>query len=149
MIIDIINKVKLHLNRAKSALNEIKEWQKIDETIFTDFEKVKTIDTFIYRFSKIQDLMGQKLFKVFINELGEYRENMSLIDILDKLEKFEILEDANQWREYRNIRNILTHEYPNNEKEVADGISISIDAFAEIENILYKIENYLKDRSLI
>ena len=90
MINDVLQKVELHKSRAKSALEEIKDWSSINSEIFKDFEKIKTIDTFIYRFIKLQDMMGEKLFKIFLDEIGEYKDNMSLLDMLDKMEKFEL-----------------------------------------------------------
>lgn len=145
MINDIIEKTKLHLNRAKSARSEIKNWPNgLDCELFEDSEKIKTIDTFIYRFIKLQDMMGDKLFKFFLDELGEYNDTMSLLDVLDKLEKFEIIEDASKWMEYRKIRNKLTHEYPNNEDEVIEGIHIAMDVFSDIEQILENIEHYVE-----
>jgi len=142
MIRDILEKVNLHKSRAKQALLEIKEWEYLDSEIFEDFEKIKTIDTFIYRFIKLQDLIGEKLFKYFLDEIGEYKDNMSLLDMLDKLEKFEIVDDAKEWMRYRKLRNKLTHEYPNNEDDVIEGIKLSIEAFSKIESILEKIKNY-------
>jgi len=38
----------------KVALLEIKEWVSLSTEIYQDFEKIKTIDTFIYRFIKLQ-----------------------------------------------------------------------------------------------
>ena len=105
MIEDIIQKVNLHKHRAKSAILEIKEWDELDGEIFEDFEKIKVIDTFIYRFIKLQDLMGEKLFKVFLDQIGEYKDSMSLVDMLDKLEKFGIVENASDWMEFRKLRN--------------------------------------------
>lgn len=148
MINDILEKINLHKKRAKYALEEIKEWKSLDSEIFEDFEKIKTIDTFIYRFIKLQDMMGEKLFKVFLDEIGEYKDNMSLLDILDKLEKFEIIEYSVEWMEYRKLRNKLTHEYPNNEDEVIDGIKISIEVFGKIERILQNIIKYMEDKNL-
>jgi len=142
MINDIIEKVELHKKRAKAALNEISQWENIDCKVFEEFEKVKTIDTFIYRFIKLQDLMGEKLFKIFLDSLGEYKDNMSLLDTLDKLEKFEIIDDANKWMEYRKLRNKLTHEYPNNEQDIIDGILLSINVYNEIDIIFHNIINY-------
>ena len=136
MIEDIIQKVELHKKRAKAALDEIKEWEKIDCEIFEDFEKIKVVDTFIYRFIKLQDMMGDKLFKIFLDEIGEYKDNMSLLDVLDKLEKFEIIEDSSKWMEYRKLRNRLTHEYPNNEEEIIiDEHTIEELVLKEIGNI--------------
>lgn len=70
--------------------------------------------------------MGGKLFKVFFDEIGEYNNNMSLLDVLDKLEKFGIIDDANKWIKYKKPRNQLTHEYPNNKDDIVDGIKLAI-----------------------
>jgi uncharacterized protein YutE (UPF0331/DUF86 family) len=67
---------------------------------------------------------------------------MSLLDVLDKLEKFGIIDESIKWMEYRKLRNKLTHEYPNNEQDIIDGIILSIEVFDEIENIIEKIANY-------
>jgi len=149
MIKDIIEKINLHKKRLKLALKEINEWEVLDSEIFENFEKIKTVDTFIYRFIKLQDMMGEKLFKLTLDELGEYKDNMSLLDILDKLEKLELIKNANDWMLYRKLRNQLTHEYPNNEDDVIDGIKIAIKSYSEIETILYNIESYLNNKRLI
>ncbi len=142
MINDIIAKVELHKSRAKSALAEIQAWSSFGSEIFEDFEKIKTVDTFIYRFIKLQDIMGDKLFKIFLDEIGEYKDNMSLLDVLDKLEKFGIVDDAYSWMEYRTLRNKLEHEYPNNEEDVIEGIYLAIEAFLKIEAIFENIIEY-------
>jgi len=140
MINEILQKVELHRNRAKRAVEEIKEWSgKLNCDVYEDFEKIKTIDTFIYRFIKLQDIMGDKLFRVYLDELGEYKDNMSLLDVLDKLEKFEIIDDSQAWMEYRKLRNKLTHEYPNNENEIIEGIILAMEVFEDIEKILENI----------
>jgi len=146
MINDILAKVELHKKRAKCALEEIILWEHLDSEIFEDFEKIKTIDTFIYRFIKLQDIMGEKLFKFFLDEIGEYQDSMSLLDVVDKLEKFNIIDNSFEWMEYRKLRNKLTHEYPNNEQDVIDGIKIAIEVFTKIELILENIIRYKNKR---
>ena len=146
MINDILAKVELHKKRAKCALEEIIVWEHLDSEMFEDFEKIKTIDTFIYRFIKLQDIMGEKLFKVFLDEIGEYQDSMSLLDVLDKLEKFNIIDNSFEWMEYRKLINKLTHEYPNNEQDVIDGIKIAIEVFTKIELILENIIRYKNKR---
>ncbi|NOQ29778.1 MAG: hypothetical protein GQ570_01515 [Helicobacteraceae bacterium] len=148
MINDIIKKVELHKKRAKAALNEIQTWTTLDCEIFENFEKVKTVDSFIYRFIKLQDIMGEKLFKTFLDEIGEYKDDMSLLDILDKLEKFNILDNPIRWMEYRKLRNKLTHEYPNNEEDVIEGIALAIEVFNEIEIIFNNIIKYKNNISI-
>ena len=149
MIHDILAKVNLHLSRASQARDEINEFKKdLDTSSFQEFEKVKTIDTFIYRFIKLQDMMGDKLFRIFLDKIGEYKDSMSLLDILDKLEKLNIIDDANKWMEYRNLRNKLTHEYPSNEDEVVQGIFLALDVFVDIEKIFNDINSYTQEKQL-
>lgn len=150
MINDIIEKVNLHKSRAKMALYEIREFQEeLNVDLFGDFEKVKSIDTFIYRFIKLQDMMGDKLFRVFLDEIGEYNDTMSLLDVLDKLEKLGLIDDASKWMEYRKLRNKLTHEYPSNEDEIIEGIILAMKVFAEIELIFENIQKYVKIKGLV
>lgn len=146
MIYEIIKKAELHIKRAKAAMDEIKSWDFLDISIFEDFEKIKTIDTFIYRFIKTQDIMGDKLFRTLLNKIGEYKDNMSLLDILDKLEKLEIINSSNEWMEYRQLRNKLTHEYPDNENEVLEGIKIALEDFDNIMQTLNNIVNYINKK---
>lgn len=149
MINDVLAKVNLHKSRALMALNEIKEFDgELDIEIFEDFEKIKTIDTFIYRFIKLQDMMGDKLFRVFLDAIGEYKDSMSLLDILDKLEKLGLVDDAIKWMEYRKLRNKLTHEYPSNEDEIIEGIKIAMEVFYEIDIIFKNISNYVDEKDL-
>lgn len=150
MIHEVLAKVNLHLSRAKLAREELCTFQEsLGVETFEDFEKVKTIDTFIYRFIKLQDMMGDKLFRIFLDKLGEYKETMSLLDVIDKLEKLDILEDATKWMEFRKLRNKLTHEYPSNEEEIIEGIVLAIDAFVEIEQILLRVKSYIKIKNII
>jgi len=94
---------------------------------------VKVIDSFIFRFIKIQDLMGNKLFKEVLEALGEYQVSMSMLDVLDRLEQLELLKSAELWMDYRNLRNVLTHEYPDNREEVIEGIQVALKVFHDIK----------------
>jgi len=138
----------LHLNRADDNYQEMLGFI-IDASIYEDKEKIKTIDAFIFRFIKLQDFMGDKLFKVLLKSVGEYKDNMALIDCLDKLEKINIIETADQWMNYRLIRNKLTHEYSTNQQEMLAGIQLAMLYFKEIKNILENINSYAQEKSLI
>ncbi len=54
---------------------------------------------------------------------------MSLLDVLDKLEKLKIIDRAEIWMQFRKLRNELTHEYPDNEADIVEGIKMALDAF--------------------
>jgi uncharacterized protein with HEPN domain len=141
-ISDIYEILDLHLSRANQAALEIDRLV-LDAHVFESFESIKTIDTFIYRFSKIQDYMGEKLFSAVLYLLGEHKSSMSFKDILNKLERLEIIPSSGEWMGFREIRNTLTHEYPDNEDEIIEGIKLALIAFNEIKKIYDNIKfNY-------
>jgi len=74
--------------------------------------EIALFDQFIYRFSKLQDIMGARLFKQLLEALEEDTSGLPFIDILFKMEKLHLLEDARNWIDLRQIRNIVSHEYP-------------------------------------
>ena len=143
MIENHLATVKLHLQRASFSYEQLKR-VKINIDLFDEPEQIKTIDAFIFRFIKLQDFMGEKLFKSFLDSIGEYNEIMSLLDALDRMEKLGIIQNADDWMNYRKIRNKLTHEYPNNQNEIIEGIKTALNIFEKIEDIVKVIENYRK-----
>lgn len=103
-------------------------------------EEISYTDQLIYRFTKLQDTIGQKLFRLILEGLQEDVENMAFIDILNRLEKLEILKDQQEWLILRETRNQVTHEYPFNREEIVDGLN----ELAKQTGILSTIWNDLK-----
>ena len=148
MLRESVDTSRLHYNRAKDNYDEIIQFP-VDITLYDNKEKIKTIDAFIFRFIKLQDFMGDKLFKEILKRVGEYKDSMSLIDVLDKLEKLEIINDSDKWIDFRVLRNKLTHEYPDNKEDVIEGIKLAIAQFAEIKTILADIIKYIEKKDLV
>jgi hypothetical protein len=73
---------------------------------------ITLIDQFVFRFTKLQDTLGQHVLRQFcLQVLMEPVEDSSLADILNLLERRAYL-TADDWRSQRAMRNTLTHEYP-------------------------------------
>ncbi len=147
MLKEMLQTVNLHLKRASATYEDIKSIN-FQNDVFENDEDVKTIDAFIYRFVKLQDYMGDKLFKELLRSLMDYKDNMSMLDILSKLEKLEIIPSEDRWLDYREVRNKLTHEYPDNESDILDGIKISLVYFSEIKDMVKHIESYVSENRL-
>ncbi len=138
MIKQVITELDIHFARIDNIIPEINSHLPFKTDDFDNVEKIKTIDAFIYRFSKIQDVMGEKFFPAALKELQEYKDNMSLIDVLNKLEKLRLL-DTNYWIDCRKLRNNLVHEYPDNYDNVAQAINIAVKTYGNIKKIYKKI----------
>ncbi|WP_029522448.1 HepT-like ribonuclease domain-containing protein [Persephonella sp. KM09-Lau-8] len=139
----------IHLNRLKQASKEIESKNILKDFDIDDFEVVKVIDTFVFRFIKLQDYLGQKLFRRFLEEIGELYENMSFIDILDKLEKLGIINSSVEWIEIRKLRNKLTHEYPDELEAIKEEINVAMNKISLLEKALQNIEDYLKNKKIL
>ncbi len=142
----IIDEINQHIRRINSILPEIESWIPLNQEDFNNTEKVKTIDSFIYRFIKMQDKMGEKLFPNILIILEEYKSNMPFIDVLNRLERLEILPSADEWLEFRNLRNALTHEYPGNEEEMIESITAAIEEYHKMLAIFNEMVEILSER---
>ncbi len=139
---------KLHLKRADSNYRKIVDFD-LSEKTFDSQDKVDTLDAFIFRFSKLQDFLSDKLFREILKALGEYNSPSPFIDILDKLEKLGMIKSSDRWVKYRSIRNKITHEYPDEHEELIASIKTAIKYFKEIKEDMDNIENYLLKKGLI
>lgn len=148
MIKENINIAKNHLRRLESAIKQIYEFELFENFSEDDFEAVKILDTFVLRFIKLQDYLGQKLFRRFLEQIGEYTENMSFIDILDKLEKLGIISSTYTWMEIRKLRNKMTHEYPDEIEHIIQELKLAINYIPEIKNTVENIQQYLEKRNI-
>jgi len=131
--------IDMNFNRADEYVLQISTMQ-LSAALFNNIEQVKTIDGFIYRFAKIQDIMGDKLFPLYLQTVEEYKPSMPLIDMLNKLEKLTIIDAADDWKYFRKLRNVVTHEYPDNEDELLAGIKEALVVYSKIKTMYEKIK---------
>ena len=99
-------------------------------------------DQIIYRFSKLQDCMGAKLFKSLLLYQGE-NVNKPFLDILNQLEKMEVL-DVDKWFEIRDLRNDISHDYDDNEEIAIEILNMIYKLKDDLAEVLKKIEGLIK-----
>ena len=136
-VIDNLEESYKHLARLEGALGAL---EKVYDFPLSsdDFASMNQIsqhlaysDQTIYRFSKLQDCMGAKLFKSVLLYQGE-NVNKPFLDILNRLESMDII-DVDEWFEIRDLRNEIAHDYDAND-----------DTARNLLNTIYKIKNELK-----
>ncbi len=77
-----------------------------------DKDERRLLDQFAYRYTRLQDDMGNRLIPSVLRALGEDVAAMPVLDRLDRLEQLGWLDSADEWGDLRRIRNEFTHEYP-------------------------------------
>lgn len=120
----------IHLKRMEFARSKVEVIIPLTEERYSlmDEEKISFLDQFIFRFSKLQDAMGGRLFPLTLEALAEPVSDKAFIDVLNRLEKIGILDSAHSWLQLRRIRNEIAHEYPASILEKIEGINILFDS---------------------
>jgi hypothetical protein len=140
-----------HLIRINLSHKELEYIMPLDTKKYLnlDDENIKVLDQFLFRFSKLQDAMGQKLFKNILKFLKEDVENLPFIDILNRMEKLRLIENANTWKELREDRNDLAHNYEDEPDKMSETINILYDKKEVLEKIYTNIKEYYSHRQSI
>ena len=138
---------KKHLDRLKKAHQKIKAHFPLALDTYKELsdDTVAYLDQFLFRFSKLQDTLSQKVFPLLLINLGEEIKRMPFIDRLNRLEELEFLK-ADEWLELREIRNLLTHEYPLEEQDIIEDLNEIVNRYVKLEDIFNAIYRFCEKK---
>lgn len=142
----LLSECEKHIKRMESAASKMSLFMPLDNKRFNCLsdDEIEHIDQFLFRFSKLQDAIGKRLFKTALMILGDDDiESMPFIDILNRLEKLKIIENKDEWLILREIRNELSHEYEDSE-ETHQMINIIYEKRNELKKIFESIRSIKK-----
>lgn len=133
----VFNECEKHILRMQSAITKMSSFMPLTSQKYINLsdDEVEHIDQFLFRFTKLQDTLGEKLFKSILLFVDEQVENKPFIDILNRLEKLGLIDSTNEFRELRNDRNELAHNYD----DEADEMSATINKLYTKQIILVEI----------
>lgn len=138
----------IHSERMSFALNKIKRHFPLDREIYLQLqpEELSFFDQLVFRFSKLQDSMGNRLFPAILENLGEEIREMPFIDRLSKLEELNIIPAADTWMLLRETRNMVTHEYPFIADEEIEGLNLLNKHSELILSVWTQVADYARGR---
>lgn len=136
-----ITKCKIHLQRLKYALAKAGHLFPLTEERYSDINDEMTgyIDQMIFRYSKLQDELGNNTFRLLLEYLREDIANKPFRDILNMLERLQIIDSSDVWIYQRELRNDLAHEYPMMVTETILKLNNLYGQVPVIENILLQV----------
>jgi hypothetical protein len=144
----ITNRLKNYFQEAHKHIELIEESLEVlnPKIPIEDYNSLNQLERFalnalIFRFSKLQDLIGAKIFRNYLDFNGFNIAQKSFFDILREIEKEGII-DIDSWSELRELRNKIAHEYP----EEADEVLESINLFVEKSGLLIEISDRLEQK---
>ena len=132
-----IKECDAHLFRIQRALKDlhtvfpltVERFQHLDE------EWIGKIDQFIYRFTKLQDAMGLRLFPTLYRLLEDDPTPKPFLDILNRLEKLGVVSRVEDWQEFRALRNNLAHEYPESIQQTVETLNVLFERWPVMESL--------------
>ncbi len=133
---------KKHIQKIKSAKEILQDVMPLSgESLIKLSEKEQDkLDILIFRFAKLQDLLGRKIFRSILDFSG-YESNVPFVEILSELEREGLIE-IDKWMALRDARNAIAHEYPNEEKKIVDELNFIFEEVEYLIQLTQKLEEY-------
>jgi len=135
----------IHIKRMEFAKSKVEAYLPLNRDNFYSLndETISYLDQYIFRFTKLQDIMGNRLFPLTLEALAESVAEKPFIDILNRLEKLGILDSSFSWVQLRKIRNDIAHEYPASLIERIEGMNHLFDNLEELKQIIERCQSML------
>ena len=135
-----LEEADIHINRIKKVLNSIP--YPFEEEYLND-EIIDKLDVLAFRFSKLQSLVGEKLFREYLKFFYDV-EGKSFLELLKLLEKEGVI-DIDTWGEFRKVRNFISHDYPLMNREKIEAINFLIENIGKIFEVIEKIKSRVNE----
>lgn len=147
-LMEALQLCEIHNERMQYAYHKVMHYFPLNTTSYKELSKddLSYFDQLIFRFSKLQDSMGNRLFPALLKSLGEDIRGLPFIDRLTTLEKLQLLDDHKQWLQLRETRNTVTHEYPFITDEIIEGLNTLSEDAVVISDIYNSLKTYCQER---
>lgn len=131
-----------HIRRIDEALDMIRADipMSADSYANLDENRIRCLDQFIFRFSKLQDAMGAKIFRYVLEYLDEDVSAMPMRDVLNLLERYRFIDSADEWGYIRELRNEVAHDYPLLENDVVSALNELIAKLPVLKTIYQRMK---------
>jgi hypothetical protein len=137
----------LHKKRLESARHKLKFIMPLDIYKYNELDDIfiSIIDQMLFRFTKWQDTLGDKVFPLILGLQEEPVKKMSFLDRLNRFEEYGLF-TKNEWIGLRNDRNEIAHEYSYNEEDIIENINFIYEKSIILIEIYEKIESYCNEK---
>lgn len=103
-------------------------------------EGIDRLESFVGKFSRMQDTMMDKLLPAFLVATGE--RSGTALDNLNRAEKLGFVADSDAWLSMRMLRNRLVHEYVEDIAELAAALAKAHELVPELSRCFRAIRDY-------
>lgn len=140
-LLDLVARESLHLQgvyaRLFAGIEPTGQWL---EAVLATPEGIDRLESFVGKFSRMQDTMMDKLLPIFLQACGE--RTGTALDNLNLAQRLGFVEDPDAWLAMRRIRNRLVHEYVEDLEELAAALAKARQLTTELTNTYASIRDY-------
>lgn len=141
-----LGECNLHVKVLAEALAEVCKWLPFSAgtTQRLTKEQLRILDQIAYRFTKLQDTMGQKVLPTILDLAQEpITPDATFVEKLNWLERIGALPSAEEWKKLRVARNAIAHEYPDDPALRASAINRFVDGAMQLNALHEFVRAYL------
>jgi len=131
-----------HIERLEAAQKTLNRLYPLDQKKLDSLspEEMDKLDVLAFRFAKLQDLLGSKIFREYLSILEFPVEGKNFLALLKELDKEQIV-DIDVWSEFRAVRNNISHDYPYDNSEKIDAINYLIGNVNYLTDLVRRIKD--------
>ncbi len=144
----VLEECELHQKRILYAMKKLQQFMPLTVKSYKQLndEEIEALDQFLFRFSKLQDAIGQRLFSYILEVQEEPVKSLSFLDKLNRLEQLGAITDKEHWLYIRNLRNSVTHEYETDPEGMGEALNHIYVEYQSLSNIYAHVRQYVQDR---
>ena len=141
-LLKYFNECDKHIQRIDEAYGDIESIipLTVEKYRVLSKDEVQDIDQYIFRFSKLQDTMGDKIFRLILKKYEQSDHSVPFMDLLNKLEKYGCITSAKECSYLRKLRNEVAHQYDDEAEEMTQAINALLMQKVIIINIYSKLK---------
>ncbi len=141
-----LKECELHLKRMRYARGKLAPLMPLNEQAYRTLseENIESLDQYIFRYIKMQDAMGERLFRQMLDLLEEPARSQPFLDKLNRLEQLGAIDSKESWLKLRNLRNLLTHEYEDDPVSMSQVINRAYNAYSEVKAVYSQAQAFIQ-----
>jgi hypothetical protein len=141
-----LNECSLHAEILAEALKEAGAWLPLNAETMERLtkEQLRILDQLAYRFTKLQDTMGQKVLPAILELAQEpIASDATFAEKLNWLERMGALPSADEWKKLRVARNAIAHEYPDDRELRASAVNRFFNGVNQLNELYKYVSKYV------
>jgi len=151
LMVVYLNECQLHAEVLAEAWTEAQAWTPFQADTVQQFSKaqLRVLDQMAYRFTKLQDSMGQKVLPAILELAQEpIAPDATFVEKLNWLERMGALPSAEDWKKLRIARNAIAHEYPDDHALRASALNHFVHGAKQLLELHEFVRGYVEGHFL-